>query len=160
MDQAGNALAGNASINWVTDLTAPTVTMTAITPNPRNTSVGVLTFDFSKAVTGFDRSDLTLLRNGQVVSLSALTLTTVSATRYTINLATVTATPGAYTLILNAPASGIADAAGNRLATGLQTAWTMDNQAPTATLTGDLASPRNSRVGVVTARLQRSCDRC
>ncbi len=32
----------------------------------------------------------------------------------------------------------------------------MDNQAPTATLTGDLASPRNSRVGVVTARFSEA----
>jgi len=120
IDQAGNGLASNATISWVTDLIAPTVSMTQATVSPRNTAVGVITLDFSKPVTGLDLSDFTLVRNGSTVSPLRLTLTTVSTTRYTLNLSTVTATPGDYVFIFNAAPSGIIDAAANRLAVGAQ----------------------------------------
>jgi len=120
IDQAGNGLASNATISWVTDLNAPTVSMTQATVSPRNTAVGVITLDFSKPVTGLDLSDFTLVRNGSTVSPLRLTLTTVSTTRYTLNLSTVTATPGDYVFIFNAAPSGIIDAAANRLAVGAQ----------------------------------------
>ena len=130
IDQASNALAGNVSINWVTDLTAPTVTMTQITVNPRNSAVGLITLDFSKPVTGLDLSDFALLRNGQTVGLSGLVLTTVSSTRYTLNLSTVTATPGAYNFSLNGAGAGIVDAAGNHFTTDVRREWTLERDYP------------------------------
>ena len=43
VDTASNALTTNASDSWTTDLTVPTATITAVTPDPRNSAVSTLT---------------------------------------------------------------------------------------------------------------------
>ena len=149
IDQAGNPLAASPSINWVTDKSVPTVAVTTITPMPRNTVVGTIAVNFSEAVTGMNLADFSLLlRNGLPVDLIGLTLNTISTSRYSLNLASVTSAPGEYTFNFNP--TGVLDMAGNRFTIGARRVWTMDTQSPTATFSGDLASPRNSRVRVVT----------
>ena len=113
-DEAGNDLFGSASVTWTTDTLPPTAQFAAVTPSPRNSAVGTLGLTFSEAVTGVDLSDLQLTRNGQPVSLSGNLLSGNGAS-YSLNLADHTAASGSYVLTLGADASGIADAAGNRL---------------------------------------------
>ena len=49
---AGNALTNDASDTWVMDTTAPTASVTAVSPDPRNTAVGGIEIVFSEAATG------------------------------------------------------------------------------------------------------------
>ena len=97
--------------------TAPTADIVDVTPDPRNTNAGEVTINFDEDVTGVDISDLTLTRAGNAIDISGLTLTQFSPRQYSIDLSTVTTTGGDYELMLNSTGSGIADIAGNALAT-------------------------------------------
>ena len=62
-DLAGNALVADDSINWEMD-GPPSATITPVAPDPITTAVAGVTFIFTEQVTGFDRGDLTLTRDG------------------------------------------------------------------------------------------------
>jgi hypothetical protein len=97
----------------------------AVQPNPRSDPLGAATVTFSEPVTGFDAGDLSLTRDGQLVSLAGATVASTDGGRtYTVGgLAAATGVSGAYTLTVAAPA-GIADLAGNPLAAGASQSFT------------------------------------
>jgi uncharacterized protein YaiE (UPF0345 family) len=147
-DSAGNALAVSATSNFVIDVTAPTVTITAVTPNLSNSAVAQMQLVFSEAVSGVTLSSLSLTNNGGANLLtSAQTLTTSDNVTYTLgNLSSLTSGSGSYTLTLTAAGSGITDLAGNALAAGATTSFIVDTIAPTVAITAVSPSPRNSAV--------------
>ena len=112
------------------DEIAPTVDIVDVTPDPRNTSVGVVTIDFDEGVTGADVSDLALTRDGVAVDISSLTLNQISPRQYTIDMTSVTAADGNYELKLSNAGSGIQDAAGNALATDAIDQFMIDMVGP------------------------------
>ncbi|MFO0900788.1 MAG: hypothetical protein U0836_25440 [Pirellulales bacterium] len=148
-DTAGNLLAVNASDAWVVDTTTPTVDITDVTPDPRNTAVSSIQIVFNKLVSGFDLADLSLTRNGGGNLLTASqTLSTVDNIVYTLNnLSGLTGTSGSYLLTLTAAGSGIVDAVANPLASGATDAWVVDLTPPTADVVDVSPDPRGSAVG-------------
>lgn len=146
-DAVGNALAGDASDNFVVDANALIATLTPVTPDPRNIPVNSIDIVFSKAVSGFGLSDLRLVRNDKVNLLTGLqTLTTSDSRTWTLgNLAGLTSTSGNYTLTLTSTGSGIIDAANNPLVGDASTSWLIDMVAPATILDDQPANPSNSR---------------
>ena len=133
-DAAGNSLQADASETWTVDAGAPTATITPVTPDPRNGTVARLVITFSEPVTGFDLSDLRLVRDGSDNLLTAaqpLDSLDGGTTWLLGNLFGLTGEAGTYALTLTAAGSGITDAAGNPLAADATESWTMDTTAPT-----------------------------
>jgi hypothetical protein len=107
-----------------------------VSPDPRTTSVEAVLVQFSREVTGFDRGDLVLTRDGRAVALDGVTVTTTDGVRWTVaGLAVATASAGSYVLTLNAAGSGIEAADGGALASVATDAWTVT--APTLVDAGD-----------------------
>lgn len=118
------------------DTTNPTADIVNVTPDPRNTTAGWITINFSEVVTGLDPSDLVLTRNGTPVSLSGIAYGSTSSTDVfgrSFNLSTQTAVPGSYLLRLRAAGSGIRDQAGNPLLLDVTDEWVMERVLPAAT---------------------------
>lgn len=136
-DDAGNvSTADFTGQTYVIDNTLPTVDISDVTPDPRNSSVSTITIVFSEPVTGFALNDLVLTRDGGGNLLTgSQTLTTSDNTMFTLgNLSGLTGTTGAYLLSLAASGSGIIDAATNALAVEASDSWVVDTTAPTATI--------------------------
>ena len=107
VDTLGNALATDAGETWAVDATAPTATITAVTPDPRSTTVGSVTITFNEAISGFDLGDLTLTRNGTSLLPGAATLTTADNITWTLgSLAGLTDADGNYVLTVVAAGVG------------------------------------------------------
>ena len=87
----------------------PTAAFVAVSPDPRSTSAGGVTLNFTEDVNGVDIADFTLTRNGVNVPLTAGMMTRINASRYFFNLSTNTAAAGTYVLTLKASGSGILD---------------------------------------------------
>ncbi|MEO1524698.1 MAG: G8 domain-containing protein [Planctomycetota bacterium] len=113
-----------------TDTDPPTVDIVDVTPDPRNTHAGVVTIDFSEDVVGVDMNDFSLLRDGETVDLTGLSITQVSAEQYTVDLSGVTTADGDYELRVHGAGSGIQDLAGNALATDAVDQFMVDTTAP------------------------------
>ena len=126
IENAAGADVPNTPWTLTVDLTPPTATWTAVSPNPRTTAAGVVTVTFSEAVSNIDASDFQLTRDGSPVSLAGVTPTAVSPTKYTLDLAPVSGLAGNYSLTLADGGAGITDLAGNALASGATTSWTMN----------------------------------
>ena len=110
------------------DTTPPLADVVDVSPDPRASPVDAVTVRFSEPVTGFDLADLRLTRDGLPLDLltSGQRLTTTDNMTFTLsNLAPLTALPGAYSLALPAAGSGVADVAGNLLATDASDSWTL-----------------------------------
>ncbi|HND56576.1 MAG TPA: hypothetical protein PLV92_29360, partial [Pirellulaceae bacterium] len=76
-DLAGNALPTTEPATdetYIVDNTIPTADIVDVSPDPRTTTVGIVTVNFSEAVTGVDIADFTLTRDGNSVSLSGLSV--------------------------------------------------------------------------------------
>ncbi len=129
-DTSGNSLAQGSSVSFAVDA-APTVSIAAPSPTPRNTAVNSLTITFSKAVYGFSPADLSLSDSGGTNLLTSVqALTTTDNVTWTLNnLSGLTANDGKYVLSLSP--SGITDATGNPLAAGESTSFTV---APTSSV--------------------------
>jgi hypothetical protein len=151
-DAAGNALAADAIAAWLTDTSAPSAQIVAVTPNPRNSTLSQVQIVFTEVVAGLELADLRLTLDGGVNLLTgSQTLTTSDQITWTLSgLAPVTASSGVYTLTLVASASGIHDLAGNLLATDASTSWTIDLVAPTATITPVNPNPHETAVDQLT----------
>jgi hypothetical protein len=149
IDAAGNPLNADAQDIWTIDTTAPTADIADIAPDPRNTFVGSVTVTFSETVSGVDIGDFALTRDGNAVALSGGILSG-SGSAYTLNLSSVTAPAGIYTLTLAAADSAIRDAAGNALAASAVDSWLIDLTGPTADIVDVAPDPRNTSAGVVT----------
>ena len=135
---------GQFTLSTPVDLIPPTVSITPVTPNPRNTTVATITIEFSEPVVNVDLSDFTLTRDGGGNLLTgAQTLNTANDIVFTLgNLAPITGADGEYTLTL--AVSDIEDLAGNALAAGDSTSWTMDATPPNAPVVSGPASPTNN----------------
>ncbi|MCX5654223.1 MAG: LEPR-XLL domain-containing protein [Planctomycetota bacterium] len=117
-------LTTGASDTWTMDITAPTVAITAITPDPRTTAAASATIVFSEAVTGFGLADLGLTLDDEAVLLTDATLESADNITWTLgNLTDLTGTAGTYVLTLTAAGSGITDAATNALAANGTDTW-------------------------------------
>jgi hypothetical protein len=85
-----------------------------------------------------------LTRSGSPVSLAGETLTSSDNITWTLaNLSSQTAAAGTYTLTLASAGSGITDAAGNARAASDSDTWTMDTNAPVASIVDVTPNPRN-----------------
>lgn len=161
-DASGNEVSGSTSESWQKGLEviAPTAGIQDITPDPRPSGsvVGVVTINFSEDVTGVALSDLELLfddGSGPIsIGLGALTLTTVNASTYQINLSTVTALDGDYTFNLLTTGS-IADLEGNLFTTGASDSWRTGGTGPVATIE-DLPDVLVTNAGVVTVTFDQA----
>jgi len=136
LDLAGNALPGTGFTGptYTIDKTPPTVTITPVTPSPRNTSVGSMTITFSKAVSGFSLANLVLKTGGSGNLLTgSQTLTTADHVTWVLgNLAGLTdPTRRLVTFTLTLSPAGITDAAGNAPAGGASSSFTVLDPALT-----------------------------
>src|SRR5205085_5473518 len=119
-------------------------------------AVNTLVVTFSEPVTGFDRGDLALTRDGGADLLTAAqTLSSPDGGRtWTLgNLDGITGVAGSYALTLVATGSGVADVAGNLLAADAAEGWAVDTAAPTAAVTPGAPDPRTGPVHPVTLPL-------
>jgi len=133
-DEAGNGNNAAAQFSLVSDLTAPTVSISSSITGPTNASSIPVTITFSEDVTGFDITDLTA-GNGSVSNFVA-----TSGTVYTADLS-----PTADgTLTLDIAASAAADGAGNGNSAATQLSITSDQTAPTIVISSSLNSPTNA----------------
>jgi hypothetical protein len=120
---------GNNNGNFVgevytVDRTAPTVNIIDVTPKSRSARVDAIAIQFAEAVSGFDISDLSLVRNGANVPLRGASLTTEDGITWTLNnIKKLTNRRGDYTLTISATDSGVFDAAGNPLNTNATDRW-------------------------------------
>jgi subtilisin-like proprotein convertase family protein len=140
MDYSGAA--DGLDFGSIADTVAPTVVITPVSPDPRNTAVGSVQIVFSEPVIGFGLHALTLERGGAAVSLAGAWLSTADFVTWTLgNLTGLTGAAGQYQLTLFGPGSFIRDAAGNGLATAAFEFWTMDTTAPSVTGITRLSPP-------------------
>ena len=121
---ANNLSATLASAITLTNV-LPTAAFEAVA-SPRTTSVDSIAVTFSEPVTGFDKGDLRLTRDGGIVSLASATLTGAGAAWTLGGLSSLTAADGAYVLTLVAAASGITDVDGGGLTADASRSWTLD----------------------------------
>ncbi len=136
-DKAGNVQATpTAAEQTVQILTPMTVSsITAVAPDPRNTSVSSLDVTFSLPIntSSLTPGALILTDNGQSISASGISLTLVSGDTYQITgLTALTTAEGTYVFAVNG--ADVHDARGYP-GTGLvSTSWLMDTTPPTSTV--------------------------
>ncbi len=150
LDTAGNALASSASDAW-TVVGGPSVDVTDVAPDPRNTAVSSIDIVFSEAVSGFDVADLALARDGGANLLTGSeTLTSSDNITWTLSgLSGLTGTAGQYQLTLTAGGAGISGASG-ALTVGAADSWAMDLTAPTADIVDVTPDPRGTAIDALT----------
>jgi ELWxxDGT repeat protein len=104
-----------------------------VTPDPRAAPLGQVTVRFTRPVTGFDLSDLTLSRQGGpnlLAGAPGVSLSTADNVTWTLaGLAALTAADGTYTVNLTGYAT-IRDAGGEALAAGASEAFRVDATSP------------------------------
>jgi ankyrin repeat protein len=109
-----------------TDTTGPTVAFTAVSPDPRDSAVDVISLTFSEAVNGVGIADFRLTRNGKNVMPAGASVEKVNGSTYRVTgLAAATGIAGEYMLKLDKAGSGITDLAGNALATSASDSWVL-----------------------------------
>ncbi len=125
------------------DVTAPTVSIAAITPDPRNTPVSSISIVFSEAVQNMGKANLTLSRNSTPQDLSSATLTSADSITYTLgNLEGITGTSGDY--LLNLTPGSVVDLVGNPLTMGAIEGWRVDVDAPTTMILSPTTAQTNA----------------
>ncbi len=116
-DLAGNRMRATSEATWNVDVVAPTVNVLDVTPSMRQISVGLVTFEFSEPVSGFDVQDVVVSRDGVPIFAPHLELLRLTDKRYGVDLSRITTISGDYTVTLDPATAGIRDAAENALAT-------------------------------------------
>ncbi len=106
---AGGDFAPTLVLNQAVTQTVPLVAnVDPISPNPRVTSVSSASVTFNRPVNGFDPTDIIFKKNGQVVTLSGVTLSTANNTTFAINgLSSATTGSGLYSISIKIAGSGI-----------------------------------------------------
>ena len=95
-----------------------------VDPEERIEPVESVTIVFTQPVTGFDKGDLMLTRDGTPVSLDGKPLTSTDGIVWTLaGLQAATAAAGEYELVLRADGSGITTATGELLAESADISW-------------------------------------
>jgi len=162
VDFGGNAVTGNASVQWALAGTGPVLAgIQAVVPSPRNLPVPGLDVVFSKAINlaTFDYNDLSITRDGGPNLVGpGITITSSGGSTYRVNgLGSVTADPGNY--VFAADATGVQDPAGNPGIGQLAVRWTMDTGRPTIAVLEQVATnPRNIVVPSLTVRFSKAID--
>ncbi|MCE9630385.1 MAG: hypothetical protein K8S94_06670 [Planctomycetia bacterium] len=146
----GNLLFADAATSWRIDKTAPEATFAAVA-TPRATPVDSITLTFTEAVTGVERGDFMLKRDGSPIALTSVTLSPTSGTGsiYVLSgLLGFTRVAGSYELSFrNDTGTKVTDAAGNPMATNpTALTWTVDTTSPTATIVQPTPSLRTTAV--------------
>ncbi len=134
VDDALNAMTVDALETWVRESIPPVATIVPVSPDPRNTNVGVVTINFNESVSGVNASDFVLTRGGASVPLIGVTLTEITPSRYALDLTAVTADDGSYVLTLVGATTGIFDLAGNLLTGTATESFLIDAIVPTTFL--------------------------
>lgn len=143
-------------------------TISPITPDPRNSAAGIVTVTFDEPVSGVDITDFVLLRDGQPVDLSAVTVTQITPSQYELNLNQLTGAAGNYqlrlvtvdeplTLNVTEAVTSVIDVAGNivtdNFAIGIAAAdsWVVDTTLPfvSTVVTTPATTPNNTQVSAV-----------
>lgn len=153
VDAAGNELSGTVSTTWAVDLTYPTASITAVSPDPISVPVDTIDVVFSEAVSGVSLSRFTLKKDGGANLLTgAQGITTSDFITYTITgLAPITGQNGQYVLSLLASTTTIFDAAGNGLLGTASETWQANTAAPpTVAITAVSPAPRSDGVTSMT----------
>jgi hypothetical protein len=114
----------------------PTGQLEEVQPQLRVQDVDQVRVVFSEPISGFDLSDVQLVRNDGANRLpAAATLATDDGTTWTLgNLAPLTDQPGRYLLRILAENSGIVDAEDQPLVRDVETSWTDVREAGDANL--------------------------
>ncbi|MFT3786209.1 MAG: lamin tail domain-containing protein [Tepidisphaeraceae bacterium] len=155
----------NGSPGVVDPDSAPTGTVTAVTPSPRNTGVASMQIKFSEPVTGIDLADLVLSRSGGANLLTATqTLTTSDGgMTWTLgSLASLTSIDGTYTLSI-AAGHGITDLTNHALTGSTPTTSFVVDATPPALvsseflLTAGVPQIRFTYNETLSARRQHRC---
>jgi hypothetical protein len=131
VDAAGNGnTATAADVTVRSDRTRPQAAIVAV-------GGGRFEIRFTEAVARFDKADLRLTRNGELLSLAAAPLIGTAANVWTINVGALITRQANYQLRLVAAGSGIVDApAGNPLAIDAVASFSVDATLPSAAFTG------------------------
>jgi len=159
-DRSGNLLAQDAVDSWLVDVTPPTASITAVSPDPHNAAVSSITISFSEPVTGLDPADLILtLDCGPNLLSPAQAVSTSNNIDWVLTgLASLTAPDGQYRLTLAAASSGIQDSAGNPLAADATESWRMDATAPSVDILDVTPDPCAAPVDQLTIVLSEPVD--
>lgn len=140
---SGNA-GGFAMLVKDTDSSPPKATFSAV-PSPLTRPLPAINIFFGEPITGIDRADFVLTRNGAPLSLDQLVLSN-SESNYSLSSPTPIMLPaGSYTLTLKAEGSGIVDGSGNAMTENASVTWTVgasDTTPPAAQF-----SPVPSKLG-------------
>jgi hypothetical protein len=117
----GDTSPAAAPLNLTIDTAAPTAAIVDVTPELRDSSVEAIELRFSEAVSNFDLTDLSLSRDGSVISLTGATLISLDQVNWSLNnLAGLTSLTGRYQLTV---ATSITDLAGNSVTSGVSDTW-------------------------------------
>ena len=116
-------VAFDSTLNELTvDTVSPTVTLQNVAA--QSAAISSLGITFSEPVSGFSLQDLQLTLNGISLPVDGTTLTSSDDQHWTLgNLSGLTGTSGTYSLTVSDAGWGVADAAGNVLATSATTSW-------------------------------------
>lgn len=136
-DVAGNGNAAASSLTRTFDSVKPTVSLTSTAPSLTNIASIPVTVTFSEPVTGFTAADVTVLGG---------TVGTVSGSGTTYNF-TVTAS-AVGSVVIDLPAGGVTDAAGNTNVAASTLSRVFDNVKPTATITSTAPATTNAAIPV------------
>lgn len=150
-DSTGLDLANDGTETFRVDTLAPTATIFAVTPDPRNEVVDDVFIQFNENVAGLNAGDFTLTFDatnddpdaGPIpVDISGLQVVQIDPAIYSIDLSSVTTNSGDYVLTLvGGIGSGIFDSAGNELKVGANDSFTVDFGFPTLSITRGGNSP-------------------
>ena len=146
-DLATNTLGGSVSDDWIVDLNPPVADIVNVTPDPRDTTAGIVTINFNKHVSGVDISDFKLTLDGATVSLAGLAVSPTSglANTYTLDLSSVTNGLGTYILQLLSTGTGIADDGSIAMVVGATDSWLKGiNLTPVDVTLSNNSVPENS----------------
>jgi hypothetical protein len=147
VDTAGN-VSSNVLLNVFVDLSAPGITLAAITPELQETNVNFVDVFSTEPIdlATFTTADLTLTRSGGANLINgAVTITPLTTNSYRIgNLGPLNAGVGYYELILDA--GTVADRAGNAGSGRLTNRWTRTtgNAFPVLTAISDTIIPEGA----------------
>jgi hypothetical protein len=123
-DLIGNASLLSNTLNISVVRTAPTATMNYFPSSVSLTQLGTVQITFSEPVTGLTIGNFMLDRGGLLVDLTNAVLTG-SGANYQLDLGTLPAIPGNYTLVLDPALGQVIDVDGNMLLEPTQVEWTV-----------------------------------
>ena len=80
----------------------PVADVADVNPDPRGTSAGVVTVNFSEPIKNIDVDDVFLTRDGVPVDVSGITITQTGPKQYTLDLTSIAIEDGQYKLVVDA----------------------------------------------------------